>query len=161
MTIKESCHCGATQFTAKRPATVTRWTCSFWAYQEVEEDFPADHGARPGLDPPARSAVNETVGTRRDLGTRLLRPWERPVVIVILIATEVSRATSLLRHRAVRHQRACHSVQNRRERALHFIRHSITGHQLQEQMPYVFQRANRTERKAVAILGLQLHELGV
>ena len=47
MTIKGSCHCGATQFTiAKRPTTVTRCTCSFcskrgalWAYQETEGDF--------------------------------------------------------------------------------------------------------------------------
>jgi hypothetical protein len=47
MTVKGSCHCGATQFTvAKRPATVTRWTCSFcskrgalWAYQDQAEDF--------------------------------------------------------------------------------------------------------------------------
>ena len=93
--------------------------------------------------------------------TRLLRPWKRPVVIVVLIATEMSRAATLLRHRAVRYQRACHSVQRRRECALHFIRHSITGHQLQEQIPHVFQRANRTDREAVAILSLQLHELGV
>jgi hypothetical protein len=73
----------------------------------------------------------------------------------------MSRAGSLLRHRAVRHQRACHSVQNRRERVLHFIRHSITGHHLEQQMPDIFQRADRTDRKAVALLGLQLHELGV
>lgn len=47
MTVKGSCHCGATQFTvARRPETVTRCTCSFctkrgalWAYQEDEEDF--------------------------------------------------------------------------------------------------------------------------
>jgi hypothetical protein len=47
MTIKGSCHCGATQFTvAQRPAAVTRCTCSFcsklgalWAYQDAEEDF--------------------------------------------------------------------------------------------------------------------------
>jgi hypothetical protein len=39
----------------------------------------------------------------------LLRPWGRPIVIV-LIATEMSRAVSLLRHRAVRHQCARHSV---------------------------------------------------
>jgi len=47
MTVQGSCHCGATQFTvAKRPATVTRCTCSFcskrgalWAYQDQEEDF--------------------------------------------------------------------------------------------------------------------------
>ena len=40
----------------------------------------------------------------------LLRPSGRPGVIVVLIATEMSRAVSLLRHRTVRHQRACHSV---------------------------------------------------
>jgi len=47
MAVKGSCHCGATQFTmAKRPATVTRCTCSFcskrgsfWAYQDNAEDF--------------------------------------------------------------------------------------------------------------------------
>ncbi len=47
MTVQGSCHCGATQFTvAKRPATVTRCTCSFcskrgalWAYQDREDDF--------------------------------------------------------------------------------------------------------------------------
>jgi len=47
MTVKGSCHCGATQFTVtKRPATVTRCTCSFcskrgalWAYQDSEDDF--------------------------------------------------------------------------------------------------------------------------
>ena len=47
MTVKGSCHCGATQFTvAKRPASVTRCSCSFcskrgalWAYQEAEDDF--------------------------------------------------------------------------------------------------------------------------
>jgi len=47
MSVKGSCHCGATQFTvAKRPATVTRCNCSFcckrgvlWAYQDGEEDF--------------------------------------------------------------------------------------------------------------------------
>src|ERR1700733_3109132 len=53
------------------------------------------------------------------------------------------------------------SVQNWRERALHFIGHSITDHQLQEQVPHIFQRADRTDREAVAILSLQLHELGV
>jgi hypothetical protein len=52
-------------------------------------------------------------------------------------------------------------IQNRGECILHFIRHSITGHQLQQQMPHVFQRADRTEREAVAIFGVQLHELGV
>ena len=81
--------------------------------------------------------------------SNLLRPWRRPVIIVVLIATEMRRAVSLLRHRAVRHQCACHSVQNWRERALHFIGHSITDHQLQEQMPHIFQRA---DREAVAIL---------
>jgi hypothetical protein len=47
MTVKGSCHCGATQFTvAVRPETVTRCTCSFcskrgalWAYYENEGDF--------------------------------------------------------------------------------------------------------------------------
>ena len=47
MTVKGSCHCGATQFTvAKRPDSVTRCTCSFcskrgalWAYYENESDF--------------------------------------------------------------------------------------------------------------------------
>jgi hypothetical protein len=47
MTVKGSCHCGATQFiVAKRPETVTRCTCSFctkrgalWAYQDQEDDF--------------------------------------------------------------------------------------------------------------------------
>jgi hypothetical protein len=47
MRIKGSCHCGATQFTVtRRPATVTRCTCSFcakrgapWAYQDQESDF--------------------------------------------------------------------------------------------------------------------------
>jgi hypothetical protein len=34
----------------------------------------------------------------------LLRPWERLVVIVVVIATEMSGAASLLRHRAVRHR---------------------------------------------------------
>ena len=42
MTVKGSCHCGATQFTgAKRPDTISRCTCSFcskrgalWAYYE-------------------------------------------------------------------------------------------------------------------------------
>jgi len=47
MTVKGSCHCGATQFTvAKRPDSVSRCTCSFcskrgvlWAYYENESDF--------------------------------------------------------------------------------------------------------------------------
>jgi hypothetical protein len=47
MTVKGSCHCGATQFTvAQRPDSVTRCTCSFcskrgvlWAYYENESDF--------------------------------------------------------------------------------------------------------------------------
>jgi len=47
MTVKGSCHCGATQFTvAKRPESVTRCTCSFcskrgvlWAYLDDESDF--------------------------------------------------------------------------------------------------------------------------
>jgi hypothetical protein len=47
MTVKGSCHCGATQFTvAKRPDSVTRCTCSFcskrgalWAYYDEESDF--------------------------------------------------------------------------------------------------------------------------
>jgi hypothetical protein len=47
MTVKGSCHCGATQFTvAKRPVEVSRCTCSFcskrgalWAYYENESDF--------------------------------------------------------------------------------------------------------------------------
>ena len=47
MTVKGSCHCGATQFTvAKRPQSVTRCTCSFcskrgalWAYLDDEGDF--------------------------------------------------------------------------------------------------------------------------
>jgi len=47
MSIKGSCHCGATQFRiSKRPETVTRCTCSFcskrgtlWAYCEREGDF--------------------------------------------------------------------------------------------------------------------------
>jgi hypothetical protein len=47
MSVNGSCHCRATQFTvAKRPATVTRCTCSFctkrgalWAYQDHEDNF--------------------------------------------------------------------------------------------------------------------------
>ena len=50
--------------------------------------------------------------------TGLLGPWGRFIVFVVLIATEMSRAVSLFRHRAVRHQCACHCAQNRRERAL-------------------------------------------
>jgi hypothetical protein len=53
MTVKGSCHCGATQFTAQRPATVTRCTCSFcskrgvlWAYQTSV----APSGLATGMD---------------------------------------------------------------------------------------------------------------
>ena len=57
MSIKGSCHCGATQFILpRRPETVTRCTCSFcskrgalWAYLDSEGDFvlttPPERGA--------------------------------------------------------------------------------------------------------------------
>jgi hypothetical protein len=40
---------------------------------------------------------------------RMVAPLLRPVVIVVLIAAEMSRAASLFRHLAIRHQRVCYS----------------------------------------------------
>src|SRR5690242_5090374 len=54
-----------------------------------------------------------------------------PIVIDVLVATEMRSAAALLRHRAIGHQRPGHSVKDRCECALNLIRYGITGRQLQ------------------------------